>query len=203
MKKLSAERPLVKYKKKEMIFQEGDPPQHLFFLSQGKVKTFKVHDEGKEYVTGLYRKGDYFGYAPLLENANYPDSAMAFENCEILKIPKEDFLALFYKNRDVAACFIKMLSNYVSASEKLLLSLAYDTVRKRVAGALLTLAERFSGGRSKVPRLSIHRDDLAGMAGTATETVIRTLSEFKHDHYIEIEGREIILVDREALAEIQ
>ena len=201
--RLSKEYSLVPYRRKETIFQEGDTPHFLFFVNRGKVKTFKSHDEGKEYVTGLYQKGDFFGYGPLLEGTSYSESAAAFEDCEICKIPKEDFLSLVYQNRDVAAKFIKMLSGDVCERERQLLSFAYDSVRKRVAAALVDLAGRFFKSEGKPARLSIHRDDLAAMAGTASETVIRSLSEFKHDGLIRVEGRDIIVVNPEGLKLVQ
>ena len=200
---LSQTRPVVHYKKKEIIFHEGDTPHHLFFLNKGKVKIFKGHDEGKEYVISLYKTGDFFGVTPLLENLLYSNAAMALEDCEICKIPKDDFLALLYKNRDVATQFIKMLSNKVTEREKQLLSLAYDTVRKRVAEALLYLAKRFPDSSKRSPKVTINREDLSNMAGTATETVIRCLSEFKADKLIEIDGRDILLLNQESLEEIQ
>ncbi|MCE9624612.1 MAG: response regulator [Deltaproteobacteria bacterium] len=199
LEKLSEKRPVALYKKKDMIFQEGDSPNSLFFVSKGKVKTFKAHDDGKEYVTGFHVNGDYLGYIPLLENSAYSDSAKALEDCEICKIPKTDFFALLYKNRDVAAQFIKMLSNHVVENEKQLLSLAYDTVRKRIAQSLLLLAKSFPESGEKPLKVKLTREDLAGMAGTATETLSRCLSEFKTDKLIETEGRDIILLDREAL----
>ncbi len=203
LEQLSALQPIVRYKKKEIIFHEGDSPSSIFFLNQGKVKTFKSHDEGKEYVTSLYKKGEFFGYTPLIENAHYPDSAMALEDCEVCKIPKDDFTALLYKNRDVATQFIRMLSNKVIEREKQLLSLAYDTVRKRVAVALLALARQFPETNKKIQKVAINREDLSNMAGTATETVIRCLSEFKSDKLIEVDGRNILLLNREGLEEIQ
>lgn len=202
LEKLSKERPVVHYKKKEILFHEGDSPHYLFFLNKGKVKAFKVHDDGKEYVTSLYAKGDFFGYIPLLENSPYPDSSMALEDSEICKIPKEDYISLIYKNRDVATQFIKLLSNHVIEKEKQLLSLAYDTVRKRIAEALLFLAKRFPETSKKNIKISASREDLANMAGTATETVIRVLSEFKEDKIIEIDGRDILLIDPQELNEI-
>lgn len=203
LEQLSQARPVVQYKKKEIIFHEGDEPHHLFFLNKGKIKTFKAHDDGKEYVISLHKDGEFFGYTPLLENLSYSNSAMALEDCEICKIPKEDFTALLYKNRDVATQFIKMLSNKVIERETQLISLAYDTVRKRVAEALLALAKRFSEPSKKTQKVTINREDLSNMAGTATETVIRCLSEFKADKLIEIDGRDIILLNRQGLEEMQ
>lgn len=203
LKTLSCKRPVVFYKKKEVFFHEEDLPQHLFFINKGKVKTYKVHDDGKEYITGLYHSGEFFGYFPLLENSNYSDSALALEECEILKIPKVDFLSLVYKNRDVAGKFIKMLCNHIGEKEEQLLKLAYDTVRKRVADAILRLIKLFPKIPGKAPKITMSREDLAGMAGTASETVIRTLSEFKEEELIDLQGREILVLDVEGLQEIQ
>ena len=137
------------------------------------------------------------------ENLFYSNSAMALEDCEVCKIPKADFSALLYKNRDVATQFIKMLSNKDIEREKQLISLAYDTVRKRVAEALLVLAKRFPETSKKIQKVTLNREDLSNMAGTATETVIRCLSEFKADKLIGIDGRDILLLNREGLEEIQ
>ncbi|EKD42336.1 MAG: hypothetical protein ACD_73C00199G0002 [uncultured bacterium] len=200
---LSQQKSVIHYKKKEVIFHEGDVPQHLFFLNEGKVKTYKTHNDGKEYVTSLCRKGDFFGYVPLLEKSVYSESALALEECEICKISKNDFISLVYKNRDVASKFIKLLSNNITQREQQLLSFAYDSVRKRVAEALLFLEKRYWEDGRKNVRLPISRDDLAAVAGTATETVIRNLSDFKLEKLIEVEGRDIIILNSSAMEKIQ
>lgn len=197
---LSQNRPVVRYKKKDIIYHESDSPSFLFFLISGQVKSHKAHEADREYVTNLYKPGDFFGYVSLLQNAAYEDSAVAMEDCEICKIPKADFTALVYKNRDVAGKFIKMLSGSVAEREKRLLSLAYDTVRKRVAEALLSLKNRTP---DKGLRISVTRDDLAGMAGTATETVIRSLSDLKADKFIEVNGRDIVILDPKGLENLK
>ena len=196
---LSHKTPLFQYKKKETLFHEGDTPQHLYFLNKGKIKTYKAHDDGKEYITALIKPGEFIGYIPLLKNSHHTDTAMALEDSEICRIPKEDFLALVTKNRDVASQFLKMLAGHVIEKEQQLLSLAYDTVRKKVAEALLLLEARYRESGTKDYKITINRDDLAGIAGTATETVIRTLSEFKDDKIIEIKSREIVILNFDAL----
>ena len=202
LKNLSKNRLVSKYKKKEVIFHAGDNPHYVYFLTKGSIKTYKTHDDGKEFITNIYKAGDFFGHTALFEKSEYSDTALVLEESEIFKIPKEDFLSLVYKNRDVAGQFIKMLSNQIDEQEKLLLSLAYDTVRKRTAEALLQLAK---GAETKGKRVAIRvtRDDLASMAATATETVIRCLSEFKDDELIEINGREITILDMKRLEEIR
>lgn len=202
LKSLSHSRTPSKYKKKEVIFHAGDAPQYLFFVNKGKVKTYTTHDDGKEYITNVFKEGDFFGYAPLFDERPYSDSALVLEPSEICKIPREDFLALIYKNRDVAGQFIKMLSNQVEEHERSLLALAYDTVRKRTAEALLQLKKRYAPGAEQAS-IQVTRENLAGMAGTATETVIRCLGELKEDGLIEVKGREIVVLDEIGLSEIQ
>jgi CRP-like cAMP-binding protein/CheY-like chemotaxis protein len=203
LEELSHQRPAIGYKKKQVVYHAGDNPQYLYFLSKGKVKVYKTHDDGKEFVTQVFVTGDFFGLSPLFENKNYSESALVLEESEICKIPKNDFLTLIYKNKDVAQQFIKMLSNHVDEREKQLLSMAYDTVRKRVAEALVQLESRFRLEENQRTRVLITREDLANMVGTATETVIRCLSDFKTDSLIENCGREIVILDREGLAQIQ
>jgi CRP-like cAMP-binding protein/CheY-like chemotaxis protein len=203
LENLSKDRPSQMFKKKQIIFSEGDLPHYLYFINSGKVKVFKTHDDGKEYVTDIFKDGDFFGISSLFKNSAYTDSAIVLENSEICKIPKEDFYTLLNKNRDVATQFIKILANHVEEKEKQLLSFAYDTVRKRAAEALVQLEKRYRKEGEADTKIKITREDLAGIAGTATETVIRCLSDFKSDNLIEVKGREIVIVDLEGLHNIQ
>ncbi len=199
MNKLSEDRRSRHYKKKEALFYEGEYPNFLYFVNRGKIKTYKMNEDGKELITGLYREGDFVGYLALLENTEYPESAVVLEDSEVYLIPKKDFLVLLFNNRDVSARFIKMLSRDLVEKEQELLNLAYNTVRKRVADALLQLRERYQSGEENFS-MAISRDDLASMVGTAKESVIRTLSEFKSDRLISINGSKITILQPEKLA---
>lgn len=201
LQNLSKSRPLSRYKKKEVIYHMGDTPHYVFFLSKGSIKTYKTHDDGKELIINIYQPGDFFGHVPLFEAKNYSDSALVLDESEIYKIPKEDFLALIYKNKDVAEKFIKLLSNQIEEQERQLLRLAYDTVRKRTAEALVYLADK-KAVAGKLDKILVTRDDLANLVGTATETVIRCLGEFKEDDLIEVNGREIAILDHQGLKAI-
>ncbi|MES2679483.1 MAG: response regulator [Bacteroidota bacterium] len=195
LKKLSADRRTKLYKKKETIFGEENVPVFLYFLVKGKVKTYRSHEYGKELITTLYKEGDFFGYNALLEEKPYAETAEALEDAEVCLIPKEDFYALVHNNVNVMRTFIKMLSGNIAEKEKQLLNLAYSSVRKRVAEALLHLQERYSRPADQTFSMAISREDLANMVGTATESLIRTLSEFKEDKLIEIKGSSITIVD--------
>jgi CRP/FNR family transcriptional regulator, polysaccharide utilization system transcription regulator len=195
LKNLSSQRRIKQFKKKELVFSEGNQPNYLYFLSRGKIKTFKAHEYGKEFITTLYKDGDFLGYTALLENQVYTDSAEALEDCEVVLIPKEDFFALIYNNMEVMKAFVKLLSDNILEKEKQLVNLAYSTVRKRVAEALVLLYERYSKESDQNFSISLSREDLANIVGTATESLIRTLSDFKEEKLVEIRGSNITVLN--------
>jgi CRP-like cAMP-binding protein len=147
----------------------------------------------------LHKEGEFLGYTALLKNTAYTESAVALEETEVLMIPKEDFFSLMYDNRDVSMKFIKLLSADVEEKETQLLHLAYDTVRKRVADALLLLQERFKDAENQPFSIPITRENLASIVGTSKECVIRVLSEFKSDNIITTHQSEITINSPEEL----
>lgn len=200
---LSADRTVRKFRKKENVFYEGNMPHGLFFITSGKVKTYKTNHDGKEFITGLFKTGDFIGYMPLLEDANYNESAMAMEESEICMIPKQDFFKLINANRDVANRFIKMMSNNLLEVESRIIQLAYNSVRKRVAEALILLKNKFEEDQKEEFSMNISRDDLANIVGTSPESVIRTLSDFKDEGLIEIKASKITLVNLQKLVNMK
>src|ERR1035437_692273 len=199
LKKVSAKCRARKYIKRESIYREGNHSNGIYFINQGKVKTYKSNADAKEYVTGLFKEGDFFGYNALIEDTTYGDSAMALEDAEIVMIPKKDFFALLFNNRDVATKFIKMLSDSVAEKEDRLIKLAYNSVRKRVAEAMMTFRERYKKD-GELFSMAIPREDLASMAGTSSETVIRTLSDFKEEKLVDVNNSIITILAPEKLA---
>jgi DNA-binding response OmpR family regulator/predicted transcriptional regulator len=177
-------------KKKNEIFMEGYQPLSVFFVKSGNVKAFKTNQDGKELITNLYKENDFFGFEPVLENASYTESAVALQDSELVIIPKHDFLTLLYIQKDVSASFIGLLCKKVGDKEKQLLNLAYNSVRQRIAEALLKLVQL----KNSSERIQISRDDLAKIVGTAPESVIRVLSDFKDEGMIEIESGKITVV---------
>ncbi|MEO6901854.1 MAG: response regulator [Bacteroidia bacterium] len=203
LKKLSEDRNVVKYKKKADIYKEGNYPKGIYFISKGKIKTYKSSDLGKELITELHKEGDFFGYIALLQDETYTSSASALEDSEIYMIPKEDFFSLLYKNAEVSKKFIEMLSKDARENEIHLVQLAYNSVRKRVAEALLKLSDKYKKEEEQKFSISITREDLANIVGTATETVIRTLSDFKEDKLIEIANGKITILNYDKLAKLK
>lgn len=198
---LSENRKSKQYKKKEMIYLEDNFPNALYFITEGKIKTYKTNEDGKELITGIHGEGEFLGYLPLLKECEYQDSAMTMEPTTITIISKEDFNHLIHTNRDVSNQFVKMLSGHVMDKENELIKFAYDTVRKRVAKGLLKIAEKYDNPEDTA--FPVPREDLANIVGTASESVIRALSDFKEEGLIQTEGRKIIIVNRKKLDQIR
>ncbi|MCD6019210.1 MAG: transcriptional regulator, Crp/Fnr family [Bacteroidetes bacterium] len=203
LKKLSEERDIRSYKKKDDVYKEGGYPKGIYFINKGKVKIFQTNELGKELITELHKEGDFFGYLSLLQDEKYTSSATALEDSEIFIIPKEDFFSLIYKNAEVSKRFIEILSNNLREKEKQLVKLAYNSVRKRVAEALVKLSDKYKKADEQKFSMNVSREDLANMVGTATETVIRTLSDFKEDKFIEIAGGMITILNYDKLAKMK
>ncbi|HKK76288.1 MAG TPA: response regulator [Saprospiraceae bacterium] len=194
LRKLSDDRKIKTYKKRDLVFEEGDFPRYLYLVNSGTVKLFKTNEYGKEYIINLCKPGDFFGYVDLIKNDMHSESAAALEPTEISLVPKEDFMKLLHGDRDVTSQLIKMLANNITEQEEQLLHLAYNSVRKRVADAVIYLSEK--EGKTEI---SILRDDLARIVGTAKESVIRMLTEFKQDGYIDIIDGVIHIRDHDKL----
>ncbi|MEP7254466.1 MAG: response regulator [Ferruginibacter sp.] len=199
LKELAADRHVNHYKKKQTIYSEGNHPNRLYYIEKGKVKTFKTNDAGKELTVGLFNEGDFFGYTALLEETVYKETAEAIEDTDIAIIPKEEFESLLMGNKEVTHKFIKLLANNITEKENQLLGLAYNSLRKRVADALLTLQLKYHKEGQDKFSIHISREDLANIAGTATESLIRTLSDFKSEQLIEIKDGNIIITNQKKL----
>ncbi|MCB0795421.1 MAG: response regulator [Flavobacteriales bacterium] len=202
LKDVGQDRKTRNFERKEVIFYEGDELGSIFLIRSGKVRTYRMNQDGKELVTGLHGPGDYLGYMSVMENGKAIETAETLEPTEVALIPKEDILALLYRDRDVSIRFIKLLTKEVKEKESQLLEMAYASVRQRVAQALLRLHERFGGGSEDSLGVRISREDLATIVGTATESLIRTLTDLKHEGLIEVQGRDIRLRDVKALARL-
>lgn len=199
---LSNDREVRHYRKKDRIFNSGEMPRCVFYIKSGKIKIFRTNKEGRELIVALIGPGEFFGYLTLLQGNNYPESAVAMADTELSIIPKEDFYSLVYNDRDVAGHFLKLLASDLLNTEEQLIDLAYNSVRKRVADALITLKNRYDKEEEERFTIAILRDDLANMVGTAKETVIRMLSDFKEEKLIEIKGSKITIINEKALEEM-
>jgi len=188
------------YKKKRLIYDEGNHPLKLFYIQKGKVKTFKTNEEGKELTIGLFGEGDYVGYTAILEGTVYKETAEAIDDATITVIDREEFENLLKTNKEVSRFFIQLLAQSVTNREKQLVGIAYNSLRKRVAEALVLLQKKYTKDTDGNFSINISREDLAHIAGTATESIIRTLSDFRSEKLIDIKDGAIIILDEKRLA---
>jgi len=203
LKDLSTNYQVRKYPKKNIIYHDGAYPRFLYLINNGTIKTARSNDDGKEFITGIYKPGDFIGYASLIEDKPYTDSAETLETTELALIPREDFIKLFNSNRQVSSKFIKLLTADITASEEKLLKLAYDSVRQRVAHALIDVVKSNKLETATKPIITLSREDLGNMAGTATESAIRALKDLKDDGLIDIDASRITVLNYHKLTNMK
>ena len=201
LEKIIAARKVRSVKKKQVVYYEGDNVSGLYLVMNGKVKTFKLSEDGRELLTGMYGSEDYFGITSLLLNAPYAETAEAVEDSTVCMLPKDLMDDLLNRYPDVARQFIQLISNNLQDKEEQLLQLAYHSVRKRMAEVLARLCKQEVQDAEMILRVS--RDNLAAMAGMATETVSRILSDFKDEGIIERKGSQIIVLDQLRLQQMK
>jgi CRP-like cAMP-binding protein len=183
------------YKTHDIIYRSGDFPHFVFYVVTGKVKVYRLNEDGKEFISDIYLPGNYFGFVSVIENCNYTENAEVMESGEIQRIPKDEFLDLLSKNNELAYKLIGLLSTKLTQKEEQLIHLAYDSVRKRVSNKLLEIISKENN------TTNISRTDLASLVGTTAETLVRTLSELKELEIISTDGHEIKLLDKKKLLE--
>ena len=200
--KLAESQVTNQYKKKQRIYSEGNYPHSLYYLISGKIRTYKMNELGKELTISLYNAGDFFGYNALLENAVYKEAAETLEECEVSSISRKDFELLINNNKTVAHKFIKLLAHNVSEKEEQLINLAYNSLRKRVADSIITLSKKYKQDDNPEFIIHISREDLAHIAGTTTESLIRTLSDFKNEKLVEAEAGYVKVLNEKKLLDM-
>ncbi len=203
LQELSESSRIRTYKKKQSIYNDGDSPSNVYLVKTGSVRTFMVYEDGREITTGIFVSGEFFGYDTILLNKTYTDNAETFEPSDLHLISRENFNALIFKDHGISKRFIELLSGNVKQKQDQLLKLAYNSVRKRVADALVSLAEKFGEPQSDYVIIKVARDDIAAMVGTACETISRTLADFKEEKLIEKEGSAVKILSVSKLRKIK
>lgn len=194
--------PRSRYRKKQFLYAEGCLPTSLYYISQGKVKLFKTDARGNEYILSLHGPGEFVGYLGLLEATAHTESALVLEEAEIHTIPQADFLALIHHHPDVASQFVHRLVGEIAEQQQRLIDLAYQTVRKRVALALLRYQRKF-GDANVAACLSFSRENWSQLVGASMESVIRTLSDFRAEGLIDIHNGGITVLNPDKLARLK
>ncbi|MBC8265466.1 MAG: Crp/Fnr family transcriptional regulator [Flavobacteriales bacterium] len=188
------------YKKGQVIFYEGRRPTGLYCINKGKVKIAKLGEEGKEQIVRLAREGDILGYRSLIGGDAYSASAETLEETSVCFIPKEAIFNLIRQSPEFSIKIIELVSKDLKSAENKVTDLAQKHVRERVAEALLMLKETYGlEDDEQTLGVALTREVLANIVGTATETVIRLLSELKKDEIIALEGRKIKILNHKQL----
>lgn len=192
------------YKKGQVIFYQDNPPFGLYCLSTGKIKVTKTGSDGKESIVRLAKGGDILGHRSLFSQTNYTATATTLEETTICFIDKKYILQAIEKNPSIALNIIQKLSQEMGAAESKNASMFQKNVRERLAELLLTLSSSYGIKEANRIKLDIKltREEMASMIGTASETIIRFMSEFKDEGLIEQEGKTIFITDEAALIEL-
>lgn len=183
------------FKSGQYIYHQGNTPQGVFYIRSGKVKFTRASEDGTRHIIRIGTEGDFVGYEDVLLGRKYSNSVEAWGDVSLYLIPRKDFMEVLDNDIKVSRRFSQMLSENLLETEERLIGFAHKPVRGRLADALLSLSYYFSNNAS----ISLTRHELANMIGTAAETVVRTLSEFKDEKLISTERRGIRILDEKGL----
>jgi CRP-like cAMP-binding protein len=188
------------FEKDSIIYREGDHSNYIYLINHGTVKCHQVDEQGKELITTLYQEDDLFGYTSFTSNQPHKETATAVKPTEVSGISSIQFNQILDANPKIAIELIQLLSDDLLAAKNQLLEMAYSSVNKKTASTILKFAEKIN--RKPEAPINITRSDLASVAGIATETLIRTLTNFKKQGLIKVDGRNITVIDLEKLKAI-
>ncbi|MEX2235095.1 MAG: Crp/Fnr family transcriptional regulator [Cyclobacteriaceae bacterium] len=190
-----------RYKKGEIVFREGGIPAGIFYLVSGKIKKYKTTAKGGEQIFYVCTARELLGYHAILSEEHYPDSAATIEDSEITFIPKENFLKVLQASPVLSNKLLKTLGHEFSVFINSITSLATKSVRERIALNLLILDEKYKREEKQdgPGEINMSRTDFANMVGTAKETLVRLLQQFKSEGLIESSGRAIRILNKKGL----
>ena len=188
------------FRKGQNIFLEGLYPSGIFYLKEGMVKKYKTDHVGKEHILYLCTAGELLGFSALLCNEPYPDSAAAMETSRLGFITKEVFLKAMNSSNELMFSLLSSLSHEFGVMANSVTVFARMTVRERLALMLLLLSAKFEKPASSgLSEIILSREDLANMVGTAVETLVRLLQEFRSEGFIELKAKKIIVLKAKEL----
>lgn len=195
------------FKKGQILFFEGNYPLGLYCVSRGSFKIYKLSADGKEQIVRFGHAGDFVGYQSLISDEPYDVTAEAIEDASACFIPKAEFLSLLAQQPSLSKALMQSLVKELGLAQDRLQAMAHKSVRERLAETLLMLHESFQPrGMRPQDEALIHvklpREDIANVAGSSTETIIRLLSEFRDSGLVELQGKYIRLVNPRALKQL-
>lgn len=183
--------------KGQTIYKQYKNATCVYLIEEGLIKTFRMDEYGKELITGLYKDEDLFGFYSFKNISMYPETAKALKNCTIYKFSIKSFQKILGRHNGIALEFAQILSDNVSSLKMHMLDLAYASVLKKTTNTLLHFAEHVL--KSPTDSINLSRSDLASVAGISTESLIRSLTQLKQNNLIEVNGRNIKVLDLKKL----
>jgi CRP-like cAMP-binding protein len=190
------------YEKGELIYAENTRVKGCFFLYSGAVKIFLTGNEGKEQIIRLGKEGEIFGFRSILRAEPTCTSARTLVDCVLCRVPGSSLLRAIDQGPALAREMIQIACRELGEANRYIKEVAQKPVRARLAGILLQVERDFGIESDGTLALNLTREDLGNFVGTATETLIRLLSDFKNEHLIETRGRRVRLLNVEKLREL-
>jgi CRP-like cAMP-binding protein len=188
------------YKKGQLIFSEGDEGVGFYLVVQGRVKVYKLSSEGKEQIMHIFGPGKPFAEVPVFEGSRYPANASAMDKCRLFFFPKKAFISLIQENPSLAINMMSSLSQRLKQFSNLIESLSLKEVPGRLASYILYLSDK--NGSIDEFKLDIAKSQLASLLGTIPETLSRIFAKMGSRELVEIDGPNIIILDRESLEDL-
>ena len=189
-------------KKGELLFDEGEHINGVFCIKDGVCKVSKMSDNGRDQIIHLIKKGDILGERSLINNEASNLKAIAVNDMEVCFIPKEEIIRDLENNTNFSMDILKKMANSLKKADDVIVDMAQKTVKQRLAATLLLLDSKFDKNENGSLNVNLSREDIANIIGTATESAIRLLSEFKKKKLIDLKGKEIFITDIQTLRDI-
>lgn len=188
------------YAKEENLFQQGDPGSGFFIVQSGRIKIFKLSTDGREQILHIFEEFDHFAEVPALDGKPYPAAATAIEAAQVLFFPRQLFLSLLTQEPDLAINLLKSFARHLRHFSNLVDDLTLREIPARLANYLLRLSQQSNS--AEIITLDLSKGQLAARLGTIPETLSRIFAKLKRQGLLDVEGRQIKLLDLERLREL-
>ncbi len=190
------------YKRGSIIYKEGDRIYGFYLVKKGIIKIYKTGFDGKEQIIRFAKKGDIMGFRSTLSRERACTTTKVIEDALIIFVHSETVINLVKTNGEFAMELLQIACKELGEANDYITDIAQKTVKERLAEVLIHLKKEFDLDNERYLKISLTREELANIVGTATESVIRLLSEFRSDMLIELQGRKIKILDEDALIKI-
>lgn len=199
LKKVSDSKISKKIKKGEALFEEGEKLDGVFCVRDGVSKLSKLSANGKDQIVKLASKGEVMGQRSVIAEESTNLSAVAVSDMEVCFIPKESIVQTLNTNPNFAVEVLRHMAHDLKEADDVIVNMSQKTVKQRIAEAFIYLRDNFGEDENGFLRLNLSREDMSNVVGTATESTIRIISEFKKKGLIETAGKKAKIKDLKKL----